>query len=852
MTALCIFAWCYPIQSNAHQTCDTDEATKIKAESDKKFPDYPNKQNLSILTISANGPTTFCIGGSVVLTSSLPSGNTWSNGSTTQSITVTNSGSHYCTNSGDTSNTIVVTVNPSPPATMSQTDSVVLCSGTLIKGPVSGNAANFDGVDDSIKVANPLSAANSFTFEAWVYWKGGNNWQRVFSFGNNLGNNFYFTPQSNSGLPMLDIVISNSGQHIESTTALGTNAWHHVAVTLSGGTGKIYIDGILTGTNSAYAYTPAALGATIHNYLSKSEYPTDPYYNGYLDEVRFWNLTRTQAQIQSNMNKTVATNSSGLVAYYKLDESTGTSVRESVSGSTTATANNGLAWLVPSTVGWNPASYLWSDGKTTQSNAITAAGAYTLTVTAVNGCTAFTAPLVVTKVNPKPSATITPSGPTTFCQGGNITLSAPEKGNALQFDGSNDYAVSSTPVIPVSGKYTVLFWAKELSHQGGYREILSQGRKFYIGRDNTGIIRVGDDWLNTGVAWPTDLQWHHYGVVRTNSNAFLYIDGNLVATKGSPINNPIVWMGAPNLFIIGEQWDLSHTEVFHGQVDEITIWNYDRTQVQIKNAMNSSVSTSASGLVAYYKLDEGAGTTVLNAVNSGDTCVMTNGPLWVVPSGFPNNITSYSWSTGSTTQSINVNSKATYTVTVANSYGCTKTATKKVIVNSLPSGAVSASGPLTFCAGDSVTFTASSGNGYTYQWSKNSVNINGATNISYTATTAGTYKVIVTKTNGCSKASANKIVTINCREDNESIQPFSLSVYPDPASDAITVSFDNEMPNALLRIMNTAGQVVLQQVVETTDGNFEEPISVSGLAPGVYHLEIISGSNRSNIRFVKQ
>ena len=48
-------------------------------------------------TIDANGPTTFCQGGSVILTSSPGSAYLWSNGATTQSITVTTSGSYTVT-----------------------------------------------------------------------------------------------------------------------------------------------------------------------------------------------------------------------------------------------------------------------------------------------------------------------------------------------------------------------------------------------------------------------------------------------------------------------------------------------------------------------------------------------------------------------------------------------------------------------------------------------------------------------------------------------------------------------------------------------------------------------------------
>ena len=58
---------------------------------------------------------------------------------------------------------------------------------------------------------------------------------------------------------------------------------------------------------------------------------------------------------------------------------------------------------------------------------------------------------------------------------------------------------------------------------------------------------------------------------------------------------------------------------------------------------------------------------------------------------------------------------------------------------------INASGATSFCEGEQVTFTANSGEGFAYQWQKNSVNITGATNATYTATEAGEYRVVITK-----------------------------------------------------------------------------------------------------------
>ncbi|OJJ23206.1 hypothetical protein BKI52_02290 [marine bacterium AO1-C] len=58
---------------------------------------------------------------------------------------------------------------------------------------------------------------------------------------------------------------------------------------------------------------------------------------------------------------------------------------------------------------------------------------------------------------------------------------------------------------------------------------------------------------------------------------------------------------------------------------------------------------------------------------------------------------------------------------------------------------INASGATSFCDGEQVIFTANSGDGFTYQWQKNGVDIAGATNASYSANAAGEYRVVVTK-----------------------------------------------------------------------------------------------------------
>jgi hypothetical protein len=87
-------------------------------------------------TISANGSTTFCTGGSVDLSSSEANGNIWSNGNPTQTITVSNTGSYSVTftdvnGCSATSNAISVNVSNAPAPTINAS-ATAACSGDTV------------------------------------------------------------------------------------------------------------------------------------------------------------------------------------------------------------------------------------------------------------------------------------------------------------------------------------------------------------------------------------------------------------------------------------------------------------------------------------------------------------------------------------------------------------------------------------------------------------------------------------------------------------------------------------------------------------------------------------------------
>jgi fibronectin type 3 domain-containing protein len=147
--------------------------------------------------------------------------------------------------------------------------------------------------------AGIVGTLSNFTIVVWVRLNSTADWARIFDFGNNTTANMFLTPQSGGSGPMrFAITTGGSGaeQQINSSSALSPGVRHEVAVTLSGSTGVMYLDGSPVGTNSGLTLNPSSLGGTANNYLGKSQY-SDPYLNGSLDEFRIYNRALTAVEV---------------------------------------------------------------------------------------------------------------------------------------------------------------------------------------------------------------------------------------------------------------------------------------------------------------------------------------------------------------------------------------------------------------------------------------------------------------------------------------------------------------------------------------------------------------------------
>jgi hypothetical protein len=231
--------------------------------------------------------------------------------------------------------------------------SLLFFSLTQVKAQA-GTNLSYDGTDDYVTLGpNVLqNVTGSYTFEGWVLWRGdagfGTTWQRIFDIGSSTSNWVALTVDDGSGKPLFGLQVNaNPLQTLTATTAIPLNTWTHIAVTVDDATdiATIYINGVASGSSGAVFIDHLSdMGATSNNWLGKSEFVADPYFNGQIDEFRISNSVRYTSNFTPS---TVQFSTDGsTVALYHFNEGSGTTTAD-------ATGNfNATLAASPSTPTW--------------------------------------------------------------------------------------------------------------------------------------------------------------------------------------------------------------------------------------------------------------------------------------------------------------------------------------------------------------------------------------------------------------------------------------------------------------------------------------------------------------------
>ncbi|MCX6931052.1 MAG: FG-GAP-like repeat-containing protein, partial [Verrucomicrobia bacterium] len=207
-----------------------------------------------------------------------------------------------------------------------------------------------------------------------------------------------------------------------------------------------------------------------------------------------------------------------------------------------------------------------------------------------------------------------------------LNFGGPDRSNfALRFDGSSTWINFTNAVIPAAGDFTVEAWAYSTAADG-YHDILSQGsggNAFYLGY-RSWKARAGDGWeYIDSVTWPQN-SWHHFAVVKNSTNTLFFIDGVQVATRGSAIPNP----AASTPLRFGRQYG-GNGEYWGGGIDEVRIWNVARSATDLQLTMSNRLAGTESGLVGYWRLDEGTSSVVSDSTTNAANGTFQGYPIWI-------------------------------------------------------------------------------------------------------------------------------------------------------------------------------------------------------------------------------
>ena len=151
--------------------------------------------------------------------------------------------------------------------------------------------------------AGLLANACEATIATWVYVNSdSNSWSRIWDFGNDTNSYMFLTRITNTDELARFGITNTGGSHEEliiGQTPVPYRKWTHVAVVLGPSGGILYFDGEVFGTNRAMVLRPADLGSTANNYIGRSQYSVDPYFNGSVDEFRVYTRALSADEIRA-------------------------------------------------------------------------------------------------------------------------------------------------------------------------------------------------------------------------------------------------------------------------------------------------------------------------------------------------------------------------------------------------------------------------------------------------------------------------------------------------------------------------------------------------------------------------
>lgn len=712
---------------------------------------------------------------------------------------------------------------------------LLLAAGITTTKAQAGAALNFVSTAPTDNVilpqaisTNSLVGGSKISIEAWVRPTSlAGNGCIVSNFAN-PANQLQFLLRRNGNAYLFFVGPGNAAAYSGVITAANTatiNTWQHIAAVYDGTITTLYINGVFSASAATAAnYTFAANSNPI--IVGTNGAGGGEPFDGDIDELRIWNTNRTRCEINTFMNCEIPTNATNLIANYHFNQGIAASSNSTITtlidgtsnahtGTLTSFALTGPTsnWITPGgvvsgfttalsppslTINANPSlstcqnntiiltasgasTYTWSGGVTNGvAFSATASTIYTVAATATNGCTNTSIASV--------TANICPGAALNFSLTSNVHAVLPTAISTNSLVGGNKITVEAwvRPTAMTVGSGCIAGNFATPANQITFLLRRSGSLyQFFVGSPSAYSN------VNSVASSATLNTWQHVAGTYDGTIAAIYINGVLSASAAL---GPYTFGVNTNSITVG--WEPAGGgagEQFEGDIDELRIWNINRSKCQINTFMNCEIPTNAPNLIANYHFNQGQAfstnttVTVLNdATSNAFNGTLNNLALtgliknWVSPggvvSGFTTSLASPSFtnsalaicpggsvvlgSTGATSftwnPAITNNSPFTPSVSATYSYvgtnsvsACTNSSVANVTVNPSPTISVNSG---SICSGNSFTINPSGASTYTIQGG----------NAVVSPTTNNTYTVIGTSSLGCLGANtATSNVTVN-------------------------------------------------------------------------------------------
>lgn len=225
-----------------------------------------------------------------------------------------------------------------------------------------------------------------------------------------------------------------------------------------------------------------------------------------------------------------------------------------------------------------------------------------------------------------------------------MTAASNAGGWTLALDGDGDYArVPDSPSLHMTYRFTIAAWIY-LDEYTEWASIVTKGadegppfannytihQSGPMGGTESGHLRFTDDRADqTAAESNTQIplqEWHYVAVTYDGVTIRFYYDGEpdgstLEPGPLNPNDSPLyVGMDPPG-----------NVEYWHGRIDELRIWNEALDPTLIRAAMHGHASPMASGLVGYWRFDEGSGDTAHDRSAQGNDGQLFGGATWLSP-----------------------------------------------------------------------------------------------------------------------------------------------------------------------------------------------------------------------------